>query len=108
MEAHFMLSKEKKVINIPKELVQLIPGFLSRRDNDLKNMKVFYEEKNFEEIRKVGHRLKGNGLGYGFDYLSVLGKEIESSSLSKDEEKLNESLAELEEYLKYVKTQVSY
>lgn len=101
-----MIAEENKVINIPEELKPLIPGYLARRDLDLKNMKDFHQQGNFDEIRKIGHKLKGNGLGYGFDYLSVLGKKIEVASELKSGEEIGSYLLELEEYLSYVKTQV--
>lgn len=101
-----MLAKKNKIINIPEELKPLIPGYLSRRDTDLKNLKDFHKEERFDEIQKIAHKMKGNGLGYGFDYLSVLGKEIESLAKLKEGEKIKSFLLELEEYLTYIKTQV--
>lgn len=99
-----MLSKEKKIINIPSELKSMIPGFLSRREDDLKQIQSFFKKKKMEEISRIGHKLKGNGLSYGFGGLSAIGKEIEEASKANDLKKTQSSMLELEEYLKYVKT----
>lgn len=99
-----MLSKKKKIVCIPDELKSMIPAFLSRRNDDLREIQSFFKEKKIEEISKIGHKLKGNGLSYGFGGLSIIGKEIEDASKAKDFEKVNHCILELEEYLKYVKT----
>ena len=71
-------------VEIPEELESLIPGFVSRRFEDLNRMKSFLEVRNISEIAKHAHRIKGHGAGYGFIALSEVGRALEESAHNRD------------------------
>jgi len=89
-------------IEIDKELEELIPGYLNNRKNDVKQLEAYLKEGNFEGIKFIGHGLKGTGSGYGLDFISELGYELESKALELNAEKLNEYIEDLSYFLENV------
>jgi HPt (histidine-containing phosphotransfer) domain-containing protein len=91
---------------IPVDLQDLIPDYLYRRKEDVKQLKDLIEKRNYDEIRQLGHRLKGSGASYGFPYLTELGRKIESASVGEDSEELKVILKnfteEIEEALTFL------
>lgn len=67
-------------IDIPEELSHLIPGFLDRRDAEVSDLKKMVSEKDFDGMRMLGHKLKGQGGGYGLFILTDIGAELEKAA----------------------------
>lgn len=88
---------------VPKELEDLIPGFLENRRKELDTLRSAVAAADFEQLRQLGHRMKGVGASYGFDHVSVLGKRIEESARRADGEALDACLAEYGDYLAHVR-----
>lgn len=95
-------SGEKIQIKADPDLVDLLPGYLQKRADEVKQILTFLEEENFEEIRTLGHRMKGSGGGYGFEEISRIGADMEQSAIAKDAAKTKELLSQLEDYLNRV------
>lgn len=66
--------------SVPKELADLIPDFLANRKKDIAALRTAFAEANLEQLRFVGHRMKGIGASYGFDPITAIGKEIEQAA----------------------------
>ncbi len=79
-----MINLDDYEILVPEELVNLVPGFVSRREEDVRVLESLIKEKKFAEIAQLAHKLKGHGTSYGFDAVSELGKKIEFASKRKD------------------------
>jgi len=97
-----MHNEEKIVVKVDPEIADLIPGFLSNREKDVKTMKSCLKESNFEQIERLGHSMKGSGAGYGFDGISEIGEFIEIAGKEKDIEKIKEGIEDLIKYLNRV------
>lgn len=67
-------------IDIPEELAHLIPGFLDRRDAEVGELKKMIAEKDFDGMKMLGHKLKGQGGGYGLFVLTEIGAELEKAA----------------------------
>lgn len=67
-------------VNIESDMKELIPGFLNNRRKDVEKIKQMLNENDLESIQLVGHTMKGNGAGYGFERISELGKMIEDAA----------------------------
>lgn len=67
--------------------------YMERRKKDLETCLLSLEKKNFSELEKVGHQLKGNGLTFGYSELSSIGTHLEQAAYSCN-------LTELEKALK--------
>ena len=83
---------------IPLYLLPLVGGFLERRSAEIPLLRAAIGENDFATIKLLGHRLKGNGAGFGFPLLSRLGAELEASASANDKAealRLTEDLAKL-------------
>ena len=89
----------KNKVYIDSDLEFLIPQFLENREEDIKNMEKNLQESNYDQIRIIGHSMKGSGGGYGFDYLTEIGAEIEKNAELKNEEQIQELIEKLKNYL---------
>jgi len=89
----------KNEVYIDSDLEFLIPQFLENREDDIKQLEKLLKESNFDQIRIIGHSLKGSGGGYGFDYLTKIGSQIEKMAELKNEQKIKKMIYELENYL---------
>ncbi|MFN2339800.1 MAG: Hpt domain-containing protein [Halanaerobium sp.] len=90
---------EKNKVYIDPDLEFLIPQFLENREEDIKNLKKLLEAKNYDQIRIIGHSMKGSGGGYGFDYLTEIGAQIEKEAELKNKEEIAKLINELKNYL---------
>lgn len=86
-------------VTIDSELSDLIPGFLENRRKDLLQINTFLETANFLEIKNIGHKLKGNAGGYGFDELSKIGARLEKAATDSNRESVYKAFLEIKNYL---------
>lgn len=92
-------NKEKIVVQIEEDLEDLIPGFLANRREDVQSITESLEKSDLENIRILGHSMKGSGGGYGFDRITEIGKSIEDAANEKDKDTIKKSNEELSDYL---------
>ena len=90
---------EKIMIRVDRDIEDLIPGFLENRKKDLVAMKEVLDAGDFETIRMIGHSMKGFGAGYGFQFITEIGKEIELAAKSKQRDEILAHLDSIKEYL---------
>jgi HPt (histidine-containing phosphotransfer) domain-containing protein len=90
-------------VKVDKTLEDLIPVFMKNRHKELDALRVALEAADFEQLRQLGHRMKGVGNSYGFEQVSVLGKQIEDGAKSGDRAGLEASIAQYTDYLARVK-----
>jgi HPt (histidine-containing phosphotransfer) domain-containing protein len=93
-------------VKVAKDLEDLIPVFLSNRKKELDSLRSALAAADFEQLRQVGHRMRGVGNSYGFERVSSLGKQIEDGARSRDKASLEAHIAAYGEYLS--KLQVAY
>jgi HPt (histidine-containing phosphotransfer) domain-containing protein len=94
-----------KVI-VAKDLEDLIPVFMKNRHKELDTLRVALAAADFEQLRQLGHRMKGVGVSYGFVHVSTLGKYIEDGARSGDRAALQTTINEYHDYLS--KVQIAY
>jgi HPt (histidine-containing phosphotransfer) domain-containing protein len=93
-------------VTVAKDLADLIPVFMKNRHKELDALRVALAAADFEQLRQLGHRMKGVGNSYGFAHVSTLGKYVEDGARSGDRASLQASIAEYGEYL--TKVQIAY
>ena len=93
-------------VTVAKDLADLIPVFMKNRHKELDALRVALAAADFEQLRQLGHRMKGVGNSYGFTHVSTLGKYIEDGARSGDRASLQARISEYEEYLS--KVQITY
>ncbi len=89
-------------VMVAKDLEDLIPGFMRNRNKELETLKLALAAADFEQLRQLGHRMKGVGNSYGFAQVSVLGQEIEDGARSGDRASLEANIAQYGDYLSKV------
>ena len=86
-------------VTVAKDLEDLVPTFMKNRGKELETLRTALTAGDFEQMRQLGHRMKGVGNSYGFEKVSQLGKQIEDEAKTGDREALNTRLAEYADYL---------
>src|SRR5438270_6159003 len=86
-------------VTVARDLQDLIPGFMRNRNKELQTLRVALASADFEQLRQLGHRMKGVGNSYGFAHVSTLGKQIEDGARSGDRAGLEARIREYADYL---------
>lgn len=92
----------KVTVTVAKDFEDLIPGFLQNRRTELEGLRAAIEAGNFEQVYRLGHRMKGVGNSYGFEKITLLGKQFEDSAQKADRTGLEARLAEYADFLAHV------
>lgn len=87
---------------IDAELEDIVPGFLHNRRRDVTTLKEALARNDLPTVRLLGHRMKGDGGGYGFKTISIIGDTIEQASNRKDLAVLKQQIAALDDFLSRV------
>ncbi len=93
-------------VTVDKSLEDLIPTFLGNRRKELEALRVALAAADFEQLRQLGHRMRGVGNSYGFDRVSDIGRVIEDGARSGDKAGIEKQIADYGDYLS--KLQISY
>jgi len=93
-------------VTVARDLEDLIPVFMTNRRKELDTLRVALAAADFEQLRQLGHRMKGVGNSYGFNHVSTLGKYIEEGARSGDRASLEARIGEYADYL--AKVQIQY
>jgi HPt (histidine-containing phosphotransfer) domain-containing protein len=94
-------------IQIDSDLEPLIPGFLNNRRKDIEKMRAMLSEKAYDSIGQIGHTMKGNGAGYGFERITEIGLSIEMAAKQQKIEALNHHIEELARFINEVEIEYS-
>lgn len=83
---------ENDYLNDP-EFQELIRQYLDFLNNALPDVTANLQDKNFLEVQKFGHNMKGSGGGYGLDDFSEFGSQIEEAAMVQDQLALENLIA---------------
>lgn len=72
------------VVHLDEDLADLVPGFLARKREDAGTILAAAERGDGEAIARLGHKLKGEGGGYGLDAISNIGRALEQAAGGAD------------------------
>jgi HPt (histidine-containing phosphotransfer) domain-containing protein len=86
-------------VTVARDLEDLIPGFMKNRRSEIEALKVALNSGDYEQLRQLGHRMKGVGKSYGFSRISALGIQFEDGARDRDREMLAALILEYAEYL---------
>lgn len=95
-------SENRIVVEISRDLEDIVPIFLANRQNDLRTLGTALTQRDFETIQTIGHRLKGDGGGYGFDRITEIGATMEQAAKQQDTSTIEQQLLHLQDFLKRV------
>ncbi len=94
---------EEKVVYVDPDLEELIPDFMENRRHDVVVIGQLLQEGDIDEIKRLGHSMKGSGGGYGFHEITEIGKVIEEAAASGDTGEIERMNSYLSDYLSAVK-----
>jgi len=100
------MDDKSNLVTVPKDLEDLIPVFMSNRKKELDALRVAFAAADFEQLRQLGHRMRGVGNSYGFAQVSDFGKRVEDGARSGDRALLESTIARYDEFLS--KVQITY
>jgi HPt (histidine-containing phosphotransfer) domain-containing protein len=100
------MNEPAHVVTVAKDLEDLIPTFMKNRVKEVESLRAALESGDFEQLRHLGHRMKGVGNSYGFERVSEIGKRIEDGAKRSDRAAIESCVAEYADYL--ARVQVVY
>lgn len=90
------------IVHIDPDLEAIVPGFLANRRRDLVTIEACLKQGDLNTIRMLGHRMKGDGGGYGFDQISAIGDNLEQAVMRQDGPLIERHIALLKDFLSRV------
>ncbi len=96
------MSQDIHAVKVAKDLEDLIPVFMKNRLNEVDSLKAAVAAGDFEQLRQLGHRMKGVGNSYGFAQVSVIGERVEDAARAADKAALQQCVEEYAAYLSKV------
>ena len=94
------------LVTVQKDLEDLIPVFMSNRKKELDTLRIALAAADFEQLRQLGHRMRGVGNSYGFSRISDIGKDVEDGARSGDRALLESAIVKYADFLS--KVQITY
>src|SRR3981189_1234980 len=88
------MNDEAYKVTVAKDLEDLIPGFMRNRNKELETLKMALAAADFEQLRQLGHRMKGVRNSYCFAHVPVLGQETEDGARSGERASLEAHVAQ--------------
>jgi HPt (histidine-containing phosphotransfer) domain-containing protein len=93
------MTSQPIAVTVAKDLEDLIPTFMKNRTKEAETLRAALAAGDLEQLRQLGHRMKGVGNSYGFEKVSTLGKQIEDGAQAGDRAGLEARIAEYTDYL---------
>ncbi|MCB9642771.1 MAG: Hpt domain-containing protein [Myxococcales bacterium] len=91
--------------NLTAQFDALLQRYLTNLNQRIEKLREALQMGNFEEIRHIGHKLKGSGSSYGFDQITEIGRLMEVAGESNDGEASERLINELQDTLHHIQTQ---
>jgi HPt (histidine-containing phosphotransfer) domain-containing protein len=88
-----MKKNKAHTVTVQKDLEDLIPVFMSNRRKEVETLRSALASADFEQLRQLGHRMRGVGNSYGFRQISELGKQVEDAAIAGDRTGIAASIA---------------
>ncbi len=88
---------------VQRRLQKLMPKFIDHQKKNAESLLKALEIKNFHEIARLGHIIKGSAGSYGFDDLTDIGNAIEFSARDQDLAKTEEEIRRYCDYVRAIK-----
>ena len=89
-------------VSVDPDLEDLVPGFLENRRKDAAVLSRAARSRDLKIVRLLGHRMKGDGGGYGFQEISEIGEALEQAGRREDWKVIAEKTAALAAFLAQV------
>jgi len=91
--------QEKIIVHVDPDLEDIVPRFMELRHEDVQVIDAALAAGDFMALSRIGHSMKGAGAGYGFDYITELGRSVEEAAKAQDAGGVRTYAAQLVSYL---------
>ena len=95
-------STKKITVYVDPDLKELVPRFLVNRRKDTAALDAAMAHNDLNTVRLLGHRMKGDGGGFGFEEISRIGEALEQAAIREDRAVIRQQTAALAEFLSLV------
>jgi HPt (histidine-containing phosphotransfer) domain-containing protein len=89
-------------VRVEEGMEDVVPGYLEKRRADVPVYRHALDAGDFDAIKKLAHKMKGTGAGYGFPRLTELGAELERAAMQSNAGVIRENLEEFANYVEKV------
>jgi CheY-like chemotaxis protein len=96
------LKPDAIMARVPAGLEHIAPGYLEKRRGELSVLRELLSAPDWNQLRVLGHNMKGTGSGYGFPEITGVGAAIEQAAKQSNPEAVSMQIQELEAYLSRV------
>ena len=90
---------DRVIVEVDEDLSDLIPGFLSNKRADIDTIFEAVTRRDYTEIGRIAHRIKGEGGSYGFDAMTETARSLEHAAALRDDSALKTLARQLLSYL---------
>ena len=87
------------LVRVVSSLAELVPAFLESRRRDVDTIAAALERSDYDNVRILGHNMKGSGAGYGFTRITEIGSSLEQAAGRRADKEILAGTAELVRYL---------
>jgi HPt (histidine-containing phosphotransfer) domain-containing protein len=94
-----VMTDQYTAVSVQKDLEDLIPAYMANRAKEIATLRALLAVGDYEQLGRVGHRMRGVGEPYGFDKVSALGKLIQDRAETRDHVGLEKCIDEYADYL---------
>ncbi|MEK9141153.1 MAG: Hpt domain-containing protein [Nitrospirota bacterium] len=95
-------ARDQLTVEISRDLEDIVPIFLENRKRDIQILRNALTTQDFRTVQTLGHRMKGDGGGFGFDRITEIGAAMERAAKLEDRSTIEQHIAQLEDFLKRV------
>ena len=94
------MAQEKIIVQVDRDLEDLIPLFLDSRQQDLAGLAKAIATENLDALRSIGHDMKGTGSSFGFHTVSEIGDQIEVAAQAGDLQTIRTQFGIFQDYMR--------
>jgi chemotaxis protein histidine kinase CheA len=76
---------DRVIVEVDEDLSDLIPGFLTHKRADVVTIFDANARRDYAEIGRIAHRIKGEGTSYGFETMTEMGHSLELAAAMRDD-----------------------
>ena len=92
-------------ILVDPELTDIIPDFIANTIKDYDLLRIYQQQKDIPNIRKICHRILGTALSYGFSQLNDIVLKIQDAAINGEIETIQVEFEILTLHVEYIKEQ---
>jgi HPt (histidine-containing phosphotransfer) domain-containing protein len=86
-------------VEVSRDFEDIVPIFLGNRRKDVRTLRDALEKQDFSIMQTLGHRMRGDGGGFGFHRITDIGAAIELGAQLQDRSTIEQHIVQLEDFL---------